>query len=148
MVDVVSREVRSRMMAGIRDRDTKPELLLRREMHRRGFRYRLHVKDMPGRPDLVLVRQRVAVFVQGCFWHRHEGCRFSAVPKSNEEFWSAKFNENVARDKRIQKELRMDGWRVAIVWECALRRHGAGPVVDTFEAWLTSSSDLLNIGES
>ena len=147
MADVVSRETRSRMMAGIRGRDTKPELLVRRELHRRGHRYRLHARKLPGRPDLALARYRAAIFIQGCFWHRHEGCRFTTTPKSNARFWADKFEQNVARDRRIIETLRSQGWRVATVWECALRRHGAAPVVDAIERWLSGTSDVFDVGE-
>ncbi|HJP89175.1 MAG TPA: very short patch repair endonuclease [Candidatus Limnocylindrales bacterium] len=118
MPDVVSPETRSRMMAAIRGKDTKPELAVRRELHRSGLRYRLHVRDLPGRPDIVLPRHRTVVFVHGCFWHRHEGCRYAYTPKSRQEFWSAKLNGNAERDARDRQRLRDLGWRVEVVWEC------------------------------
>jgi DNA mismatch endonuclease (patch repair protein) len=118
MPDIVTPETRSRMMSGIRGRDTKPELAVRRYLHARGLRYRLHVRDLPGRPDIVLPRHRTAVFVHGCFWHRHEGCRFAYTPKSRREFWLTKLEGNAARDTRDQQRLRDLGWRVEVVWEC------------------------------
>lgn len=136
MTDIVSTEVRSRMMSRIRARDTRPELVVRRAMHARGFRFRLHRKDLPGSPDLVFPRHRVAVFVHGCFWHRHEGCRQAAVPKTRTEFWQAKFAVNVARDRRNEQALLLAGWRVAVVWECALRKDADGSMAKLAE-WIT-----------
>jgi DNA mismatch endonuclease (patch repair protein) len=106
------------MMSGIRGRDTKPELAVRRYLHANGLRYRLHVRDLPGKPDIVLPRHRAVVFVHGCFWHRHEGCRYAYRPKSNVEFWQAKLDANTARDGQDQERLRALGWRVFVVWEC------------------------------
>jgi len=105
-------------MSGIRGRDTKPELAVRRYLHARGFRFRLHVRELPGRPDIVLPRHRTAVFVHGCFWHRHAGCRFAYTPKSRQEFWLPKLEGNAARDARNEERLRDLGWRVELVWEC------------------------------
>lgn len=105
-------------MAGIRGRDTKPELAVRRYLHRRGFRYRLHDRRLPGRPDLVLRKHRVALFVHGCFWHQHPGCRLAAKPGTNAEFWQAKLASNLARDARDQLRLAELGWRSITVWEC------------------------------
>ena len=120
MVDVVDAETRSRMMSGIRGKDTKPELTVRRYLHSRGLRYRLNVKDLPGKPDLVFPKYGVAVFVHGCFWHRHSGCRYATIPSSNKEFWQAKFDGNVQRDKINARRLRALGWRVLVAWECGL----------------------------
>ena len=121
MTDIVGSRRRSEMMAGIRGRDTAPERAVRRVAHRMGLRFRLHRKDLPGRPDLVFPRHRLAVFVHGCFWHRHEGCRYAYTPKSRVAFWTRKFAGNVARDRRNEDALRDLGWRVLIVWECEAR---------------------------
>lgn len=121
MTDIVGRERRSRMMSRIRGRDTGPEILVRRVAHGLGFRFRLHRRDLPGRPDLVLPRYRAVVFVHGCFWHRHEGCRYAYEPKSRVGFWTTKFRENIARDGRNEAALRALGWRVLIIWECETR---------------------------
>lgn len=118
MADVVDRATRSRMMSGIRHRDTKPELKVRSFLHRHGLRFRLHVGQFPGRPDVVLPRHRAAIFVHGCFWHRHKGCRYATNPKNNAAFWRAKLNGNALRDTRHRRELTKLGWRVFTVWEC------------------------------
>lgn len=107
-------------MSRIRSSNTSPELALRRAMYAIGFRFRLHRKDLPGRPDIVLPRYRTAIFVHGCFWHRHDGCKVASTPKSNTEFWIEKFDRNVARDARAKQMLEEQGWRVIVVWECEL----------------------------
>lgn len=117
MTDVVDRATRSRMMSGIRGRDTKPEKQVRSYLHRGGLRFRLHA-SLPGKPDLVLPKHHAVVFVHGCFWHRHSGCRYATTPSSNIEFWQEKFDANVARDKRVTRQLRKAGWRVFVVWSC------------------------------
>ncbi len=109
------------MMAGIRGKDTKPEMVVRRFLHRLGFRYRLHRRDLPGRPDIVLSKYRTVVEVKGCFWHRHQGCPFAYVPKSNRKFWQEKLNGNRERDRRNLRKLNELGWRVIEIWECELR---------------------------
>ncbi|MFV3415503.1 very short patch repair endonuclease [Pseudomonas sp. NY15436] len=120
-MDIVSREVRSRMMAGIRGSDTLPEMKVRKLLHRQGFRYRLHQRNLPGKPDVVLSRYRVCIFVHGCFWHRHPGCRYATTPKTHEDFWQTKFDQNVKRDLRNRDELLRLGWRVIELWECGIR---------------------------
>ncbi len=121
MVDIVDPRTRSQMMARIKGRDTKPEKQIRSELHRRGFRFRIHCRELPGKPDLVLPRFDTAVFVNGCFWHYHQ-CRWSQIPKSNRAFWKAKLTANRKRDERNLAALEESGWYVAVVWECALRR--------------------------
>lgn len=118
-MDVVDRATRSRMMSGIRGKDTKPELVVRSFLHRAGLRFRLQAR-LPGKPDLVLPRYGTAVFVHGCFWHRHEGCRYATTPASNAEFWQEKFAGNVERDARVKRQLEEAGWRVETVWACQL----------------------------
>ena len=122
MVDVVTPEVRSRMMASIRGKDTKPEIALRRALHACGFRYRLHERKLAGKPDLVFPKWGSVLFVHGCYWHRHEGCPKASTPSSNVRFWQEKFARNVARDRRNVGRLLADGWRVGIVWECCIGR--------------------------
>ena len=125
MTDIVETKCRSKMMARIRGRDTAPELAVRRIAHRMGLRFRLHRKDLPGRPDLVFPKHRLAVFVHGCFWHRHEGCRHASTPKSRTTFWTEKFAANVERDARQEAALRTLGWRVLVIWQCETRDEAA-----------------------
>jgi DNA mismatch endonuclease (patch repair protein) len=120
MADIVDRPTRSWMMSGIRSKNTKPELAVRRFLHANGFRYRLHVPNLPGRPDIVLPRHRSIVEVRGCFWHQHRGCRFAYTPKSNVGFWRRKLRETVSRDARTAVDLSRLGWRVFTIWECEI----------------------------
>ncbi len=120
MIDVVDKATRSRMMSGIRGKNTSPEYTVRRYLHAQGLRYRLHVKDLPGKPDLVFPRYDLVLFVHGCFWHRHRGCKFAYTPKSNLDFWQKKFDDNTRRDKEAMRKLKKAGWRVFIIWECEL----------------------------
>jgi DNA mismatch endonuclease (patch repair protein) len=112
---------RSRNMAAIRCRNTKPELRVRSLLHQLGYRFRLHWRDLPGSPDIVLPRHHTVVFVHGCFWHRHAGCRYTTTPGTRSDFWEEKFRLNVERDARQQAELRAAGWAVLVVWECELK---------------------------
>jgi DNA mismatch endonuclease (patch repair protein) len=112
-------------MSRIRGKDTKPELVVRRLAHALGYRYRLHRKDLPGRPDLVFPGRRKVVFVHGCFWHRHPGCRKASTPSTRREFWETKFAQNVERDARKEAELRAAGWEVLVIWECETRDSAA-----------------------
>jgi len=125
MADVFSKEQRSKVMARVSGKDTKPEMKLRRLLHGIGFRYRLHRKDLPGKPDLVLAKYKAVIFVHGCFWHRHSGCKHATTPSSNVEYWARKFERNVERDQRVQQELRELGWRVTVVWACELKHMNA-----------------------
>jgi DNA mismatch endonuclease (patch repair protein) len=120
-MDRLSKERRSWNMSRIRGQNTSPELLVRSLLHRSGFRFRLHRRDLPGRPDIVLPKHRTVVFVHGCFWHRHPRCRLAAMPKSRPEFWRQKFRENVRRDRRAVFQLNGLGWRVIVIWECETR---------------------------
>lgn len=118
MTDRISEDHRSWNMSKIRSRDTSPEKRVRSFLHRAGFRFRLHVNKLPGSPDIVLPKYRTAIFVHGCFWHRHEGCKFAYSPKSRETFWEKKFEENLRRDKKNISSLKEMGWKVYVIWEC------------------------------
>jgi DNA mismatch endonuclease, patch repair protein len=120
-MDTLSREERSERMSRVRGRDTKPELIVRKALHARGYRYRLHDKRLPGRPDIVFPARRKAVLVNGCFWHMHEGCALARMPKSRLDFWRGKLEANRARDVIKLEQLRELGWDVEIVWECQIR---------------------------
>ena len=144
MADIVDTKTRSRMMRAIPAKDTKPEKLIRSALHRRGYRFRLHRKHLPGKPDITLPRFRAVILVHGCFWHRH-GCRLTASPGSNNEFWSRKFEANVSRDARQRYALLDLGWRIGIIWECAIRDHGADEIVRRLEPWLHDGAQEISI---
>ena len=118
MTDIVSPEVRSRMMRAIGPRNTQPEMRVRRFLHAAGLRYRLHVPGLPGKPDIVLPKYKCVIFVHGCFWHRHPGCRLATTPATRADFWSHKFEQNTARDAQVTKQLETNGWKVLVIWEC------------------------------
>ena len=118
MTEHVSKARRSEIMRAVKPKNTSPEKRVRSVAHRLGLRFRLHRKDLPGSPDLLFPKRRTALFVHGCFWHRHEGCARTTTPKTNVDFWSEKFRHNVERDGKTRKELEESGWRVLIIWEC------------------------------
>ncbi len=146
MADIVSIEIRSRMMSSIRARDTKPEMLVRRYLHALGFRYRLSPRELPGRPDLLLPKYRAAIFVHGCFWHGHEECRFATTPSTRTEFWQKKISANKARDAAVVDKLYEMGWRVGVVWECALRSKRQEALAQLAE-FIDSGSSRIEIAE-
>lgn len=139
MTDRLSESDRSRAMAKVRSADTKPEWILRCGLHRLGFRYRLSDGRLPGRPDIVFPKYKSVVFVHGCYWHRHKGCKDASTPKSNTEFWLTKFTENVRRDKGNTRDLEKLGWRVLVVWECQLIK-STSMIIQKAAHWLTESS--------
>lgn len=141
MVDFLSPAERSERMSRIRGSDTRPEIALRKVLHGLGLRYRLHATDLPGRPDLVFPRFRTAVFVHGCFWHRHAGCSIASSPKSNAEFWRLKFERNVARDQRVTEQLRKMGWHVVVAWECELNSSTKAIACGYRLAWLIRGNE-------
>ena len=128
-MDIVTPETRSRMMSSIRGSNTSPELVVRRMLHSFGFRFRLHRKDLPGRPDIVLPKYNLAIFVHGCFWHRHKGCRYTTSPQSNKVFWQDKFRGNSSRDRKALRDLHALGWRTLVVWECHSKQKSANSVL-------------------
>jgi DNA mismatch endonuclease (patch repair protein) len=125
MPDIVSNQKRSAMMSGIRGKNTKPELQVRKALFGMGYRFRLHRKDLPGRPDIVLPGRRVAILVHGCFWHGHEDCRYAKTPSTRTDFWISKLNSNRQRDIRDLEKLQASGWRTLVIWECYLRQTSA-----------------------
>jgi DNA mismatch endonuclease (patch repair protein) len=144
MPDVVPPDVRSRMMSGIRGKDTKPEMLLRSQLHRRGLRFRVHDKRLPGRPDIVFPGRKAVVFVNGCFWHGHDGCKYFKVPETRRDFWQEKIEANRSRDAGSIAALEEKGWRVCVVWECATRQR-ATEAVDAVELWVRSGTGELEV---
>ena len=146
MADVVDAATRSRMMSGIRGKNTKPELMIRKALHARGFRYRLHC-DLPGKPDICLPKHRAVVFVHGCFWHGHD-CHLFKWPKTRPEFWRTKIGRNREVDRVAEAELLAGGWRVAAVWECALKgreRLDFEAVIDRLSTWLSDGERELDV---
>jgi DNA mismatch endonuclease (patch repair protein) len=138
MTDIVSPEKRSQMMSGIRAKNTRPEMIVRRALHARGFRYRIHVKDLPGKPDLVFPRYKSVLFIHGCFWHGHD-CHLFKMPGTRTEFWQAKIQKNRENDAKAKAALAALGWRVLEVWECDLRatkKQDYEPVVARVSQWL------------
>lgn len=121
-MDIVDSATRSRMMAAIRGKNTGPEIVVRRYLHAHGYRFRIHRKDLPGKPDIVMPKLRTCIFVHGCFWHRHPDCKYAYTPKSRLDFWLAKFAKNVERDLAAQSALRALGWNVVIIWECETKK--------------------------
>ncbi len=146
MADIVSPSVRSRMMSGIKSKNTSPEMIIRRQLHGMGFRYRLHGKKLPGKPDIIFPKYHAVIFVHGCFWHGHD-CSLFKWPSSNTEFWKNKINSNRERDVSNKQKLQADSWRVAIVWECAIRKSGACDkgLAQNLADWLVSNSNYLEI---
>ena len=145
--DRMTPAVRSRMMAGIRGKNTKPELAIRSALHRRGFRFRLHRKDLPGKPDLVFARRNAVIFVHGCFWHGHD-CHLFRWPKSRKDFWREKIGKNIGRDRAQYQALADTGWRIGTVWECALKGKTRLPFVDIVDQcamWLKSDRKTLEV---
>jgi DNA mismatch endonuclease (patch repair protein) len=121
VADIFAKAKRSQIMSRIRGRDTKPELAVRSLLHRLGYRFRIHVATLPGKPDIVLPKHRTVVMVHGCFWHRHPRCQFCYTPKTRKEFWQTKFAGNMRRDRKVRSELARLGWRVIVIWECQVR---------------------------
>lgn len=145
MADIVNKATRSRMMSGIRGRNTRPEMLVRSLLHRRGFRFRLHVKQLKGKPDIVLPRYGAVIFVHGCFWHGHD-CPLFKWPKSREEFWKNKIGRNQLNDRIAVETLQAQGWRICTIWECTLRKCDnfdilMGQIAD----WLRGDTRLLEL---
>ena len=150
MPDIVDAATRSRMMSGIGAKNTTPELFVRSALHRQGFRFRLHARDLPGRPDIVLPRFRAVVMVNGCFWHRHD-CSLFRLPGTRPEFWAAKLNRNHDNDTRNIEKLLGAGWRVGIVWECAIRGVHGMPREELGKSlahWLRGDQVILDLSSS
>ena len=137
MADVHSKEIRSKNMAAIKGRNTKPEMLVRKFLHANGYRYKLHDKSLPGKPDIVLPKYKTVIFVHGCFWHGHKNCKYYVVPKTRTEWWLNKINGNVANDTKALKALKKGGWKIIAIWECDLK---SAKVEETLNTLLTKFS--------
>jgi DNA mismatch endonuclease (patch repair protein) len=145
MVDRIDKNNRSSLMAKIGSKDTKPELWLRSMLHRKGYRFRLHSKQLPGSPDIVLSKYRVALFVNGCFWHQHQNCKVAHMPKTRTAFWENKFSRNEKRDQKVLYQLKCLGWRSAVIWECGLKKAYRTNTVNHLLAWLHSGSEYFEM---
>ena len=150
MADIKTAEERSKNMAAIKSKNTSPELFIRKELFRRGYRYRLYEKSVPGHPDLFLRKYNTAIFVHGCFWHRHPGCKYAYMPKSNLDFWNRKFDANIRRDKVVKDALAEDGIRCLVIWECKIKdsekhEEKAQQLFDSIEQFLDGDLDYLEI---
>ena len=150
MADIVSPEQRSRNMSAIRSKDTKPEVYFRKLLFAEGFRYRIQEKTVPGKPDLFLRKYNVAIFVNGCFWHRHKDCKYAYMPKSRIEFWEKKFSDNLRRDATVMEQLQNQGIRQLIIWECTIKsmqrdESCRATVLDAVKLFFTSSNQFLEI---
>jgi DNA mismatch endonuclease (patch repair protein) len=137
MADVHSKEIRSKNMAAIKGKNTKPEMLVRKFLHANGYRYKLHDKSLPGKPDIVLPKHKTVIFVHGCFWHGHKHCKYYVVPKTRTEWWLTKLNGNITNDAKVIKTLKKDGWTIITIWECNLK---PAKVEKTLTALLTHFS--------
>lgn len=145
-MDIWDKQKRSEVMSHIRSTNTKPELKLRKALFARGFRYRVNDKRLPGKPDIVLPKYKTVIFVNGCFWHRHEGCKYAYTPKTNTQFWVDKINSNVERDKLNQQKLTELGWNILTVWECEIRHvKDINPLVEKISALLLSNQPQQKI---
>lgn len=143
MADVHSKEVRSYNMSRIGSKNTKPEIILRKVLFSAGFRFRIHVKLLPGRPDIVLKKYKTAIFVHGCFWHGHVGCKYYVVPKTRTEFWLDKINGNITKDELIKNQLQQNGWNVIEVWECQIKK---GMSEEELKKLITKITNNANTG--
>ena len=142
MIDIVDKATRSRMMSGIRSGNTKPEVITRKALHRLGYRFRLDSKVGKIKPDIVLRSHKVAVFTHGCYWHQHEGCKLAYSDRKYSDKWKKKFSDNQQRDKRVESQLKEEGWRVAVIWECATRN------IKVFEAVMNQLNAWIKIDDS
>ena len=146
MVDVVDKATRSRMMSGIKSKNTKPEVLIRSLLHKKGFRFRIHSNELPGKPDIVLKKYNAVVFINGCFWHGHN-CHLFKWPKTRRKFWEDKINNNKSHDKAVFYNLRMLNWRICLIWECSIKysKSPVNDVIKQIDEWLKSDNVFLEI---
>ncbi|WP_426175578.1 very short patch repair endonuclease [Massilia sp. TWR1-2-2] len=146
MADIVAPSVRSRMMSGIKGKNSKPEMLVRKLLFAAGFRFRLHRRELPGTPDIVLPGRKIAIFVHGCFWHAHAGCKYAKLPATRPDFWATKLNANVDRDRQAIEKLTAMGWRVLCVWECSTRNSAsASSLTNDLKEWINGTGQYAEI---
>ena len=142
MPDTLTKEQRHRCMSNIHSKNTKPEILVRKELFKRGFRYRINVSKLPGKPDIVLSKYKIAIFINGCFWHGHEGCRHFIIPKTNTDYWMLKIRNNQQRDKESVSKLREAGWEVLTIWECELTKSAFPGTICNIETAINSVTSI------
>ncbi|MEQ1557985.1 MAG: DNA mismatch endonuclease Vsr [Methyloglobulus sp.] len=145
MTDRIDKDTRSRIMSAVRSHGTRPEKQVRSALHRQGFRFRLQIKQLPGTPDLVLRKYKAVIFINGCFWHQHQNCKASHIPKTRSEFWQKKFARNELRDQKVLYQLKIMGWRVAILWECGLSKKQQEATIKRLALWLRWGGEYLEI---
>ena len=145
MADRIDKETRSRIMAAVRSYGTRPEKRVRSALHRQGFRFRLHNKQLPGTPDLVLRKYHAVIFINGCFWHQHQNCKATHIPQTHSEFWQKKFASNEARDQKVLYQLKITGWRAAVIWECSLTKKQQEGTIKRLAYWLKCGGEYLEI---
>jgi len=146
MVDIVNPKKRSQMMAGIKGKNSRPEMLVRKMLFAMGYRFRLHRHDLPGTPDIILPGRRIAIFVHGCFWHVHKECKYARIPSTRSEFWTAKLQRNIDRDQRAIEDLIRMGWRVLSIWECSTRSLAVASLLpQALHQWITGSESFGEI---
>lgn len=150
MTDRVDSATRSRMMAAVKSRDTKPELLIRSILHQKGFRFRLHVKDLPGKPDIVLPKYRSVILINGCFWHGHENCRFFKIPSTRTEFWEEKIHKNKINDSKAIAKLLAENWRVCVIWQCKIResKKNLTELANIVSSFITGKEKFLELRDN
>lgn len=139
MTDIWSKKKRSEVMSRIRSKNTKPEIFLRKELYKQGFRYRIHKKELPGKPDIVFGKYRIAIFVHGCFWHYHKDCNEGRIPNTNSKFWKEKLTKTIERDKQHLRDLEKSGWKVLVFWECEIEKN-IDSIIDTIKAEIEISN--------
>ncbi|WP_082809902.1 very short patch repair endonuclease [Labrenzia sp. CP4] len=147
MADIVDKATRSRMMSGIKGKNTKPELTIRHFLHKAGYRYRLHVKELPGKPDLVFPKHKAVLFINGCFWHGHN-CHLFKIPSTRKDFWQEKILRNASRDREVFQKLKDLDWRVGVIWECSLKgrdRLKLADILTKISLWLNSDDYFLEV---
>jgi DNA mismatch endonuclease (patch repair protein) len=148
MVDIVSPAKRSQMMSGIKGKNSRPEMLVRKMLFAMGYRFRLHRRDLPGTPDIILPSRRIAIFVHGCFWHAHKECKYAKIPSTRTEFWTAKLRRNVDRDQRAVEDLIRMGWRVLNIWECSTRSLDSASILSqALHQWITGGESFGEISD-
>ncbi len=144
MADVHDKATRSYNMSRVKNKNTKPEIIVRKFLHSKGFRFRLHDKNLPGKPDIILSKYKTVIFINGCFWHGHENCKYFTVPKTNSEWWKGKINGNIKNDVSVSDSLKKEGWKIIVIWTCQLKPKQLEGTLSNLESSLKSQSSLIS----